>query len=82
MKVKVSQTQMVEVDINDNDAKNIALKYLYELYNWRESYYINYEGDVIAEVHGRQKFVRKAKEEDYNANDVLEQIQDKILYRS
>jgi len=84
MIIKVPHTQYVDVHLTNNNIDDIFLKKLYNLYNWKTSYYVK-DGKVMEKVeyHTSHSFeieetVRDASEEDYEAYEIINKIKEKL----
>jgi hypothetical protein len=71
MKIKTTQTNVIESEISDQEVKRICLSYIYDKLSWGEGFYLK-DGNVCCEeiCHSSHcfsvtKIIRKATEEDF-----------------
>lgn len=69
--MKIKANTQVEVELTEDEQKNIALEYLYKLYNWKKGYYISNENvRQVVTIHGHDAWsddihIRYATDDDY-----------------
>jgi hypothetical protein len=83
--MKITASHLIEVDIDPSEVRNISLKFLEEIFNWRRSYELETEADGSVWVcnckvgHSSHVFkykekIRVATEDDILACKVIQKI--------
>lgn len=69
------------VELSQNECKRVAIRYICEKFEWKPTYYIEEGEKVLDEVEclgshsfTMKKFIRKATEQDYLTEKLLQSI--------
>jgi|TARA_R110002153_G_C12935515_1_gene456632 hypothetical protein len=80
MKITTTQEKTVNIELDDNQQKNIALTYLENILNWSRDYFIE-DGRVCctktyytSHSWNKKEVVREASENDILVNKIFKQL--------